>query len=589
MMYAPPGLVADYPAQLRLQASAAAAAAVRTDFRTATASLAAAHPFAQQQLSAAVQQQQLSLAAALAEGQQAFHPVYLKPERRVGGVRVGKAYWTEVGRGRAPHGKKQPAMSRDKKKVQNLNPGISAIGMLIKDLDGKDPACVIKFRKVHQLGSGGLQALRTHCEFYGGVDDALALQPPQMGMGRLRPSTLAFVVMSDLAGAQAVLAAGREHTILQQKVFAEQYEHRDGPEAVQCTRAEQYELMRQKLFAGQYQFQSCTQATYAETVAAEVVDSSHHTSARTSGAAEWLGAKHRGGEMASDFRIAAAEMAYRRGYCGHYERGDYGGSDFGQLGEAAGSMGVTSEASAWQTDVLSYERGRWRAWGAWGAQEPQTLTATSEDVGELEEAASSMGVTSEASNWLTATDAGGDKSATTPAALWLSAKRGGGDLESLWSVAVQEAERVASEAAQAGADLDDSEHRGEADSDALACGQAQNVTSISWLSKKFVDRDDLTGRSLTAEQDKRREKGDVSDAQEAARVKTVACDDGAGRADGDANTSGVNVIGILCDESLLSKRHDDDDDTLSLPLTADPPEDCRLSDFDFWVTDDEWD
>jgi len=117
------------------------------------------------------------------------------------------------------------ALSGARPPPKELPERFSAIGSLLKDLDGVSPNRVVKVRKVHKLGPHAFAALRQHCGQYGRVDDVLALQTPQGR--RVRPSSLAFVVMRDALAADALLQAGWEQTVMGTRLLLERYEQRD--------------------------------------------------------------------------------------------------------------------------------------------------------------------------------------------------------------------------------------------------------------------------------------------------------------------------------------------------------------------------
>lgn len=93
-----------------------------------------------------------------------------------------------------------------------------------------DPDRILKVRKVSELGPDGFTALHEHCEAYGRVGDILAMQPQEQQMQLSRRmklcSQLTFVVMADVASAEAVLAAGRDQEVMGQSVAFERYVHR---------------------------------------------------------------------------------------------------------------------------------------------------------------------------------------------------------------------------------------------------------------------------------------------------------------------------------------------------------------------------
>lgn len=128
-------------------------------------------------------------------------------------------------RGRPSGAPRPPPTTRTQSQGSQRPAALSAIASLLEDLQGVAQERVVKFRKVHRLGSGGLAAIRVHCEAFGRVDDVLALLPPQVR--RVRPSTLAFVVMADSRAAASVLAAGQWQVVSGQDLVVEAYEHRE--------------------------------------------------------------------------------------------------------------------------------------------------------------------------------------------------------------------------------------------------------------------------------------------------------------------------------------------------------------------------
>jgi len=147
---------------------------------------------------------------------------------------VGQHFWQAGSRlAQATIAKQPPSKSRTHQrtaqrkaaavKEPNSPQGSSAIGKLLKELIGVSPDCVVKVRKIHHLGRHALAAVRDHCGTYGIVDNILSLQPPQSG--RIRPTTLAFVVMRDATASNALLAAGWKQDVEGFTLVFERYEH----------------------------------------------------------------------------------------------------------------------------------------------------------------------------------------------------------------------------------------------------------------------------------------------------------------------------------------------------------------------------
>jgi len=148
---------------------------------------------------------------------------------------VGQHFWQAGSRpAQATIAKQPPSKSRTHHrtaqrhkaaavKEPNSPQGSSAIGKLLKELNGVSPDCVVKVRKIHHLGRHALAAVRDHCGTYGIVDNILSLQPPQSG--RIRPTTLAFVVMRDATASNALLAAGWKQDVEGFTSVFERYEH----------------------------------------------------------------------------------------------------------------------------------------------------------------------------------------------------------------------------------------------------------------------------------------------------------------------------------------------------------------------------
>jgi len=92
---------------------------------------------------------------------------------------------------------------------------------MTKDLEAlrlHNPECVLKVRKIKQLGWDSSSLLRSHGEQFGDVLEVYAtpsvMKPnPKRPGGRVRPAAVGFIVMADADGLAAVLAGGREQLV----------------------------------------------------------------------------------------------------------------------------------------------------------------------------------------------------------------------------------------------------------------------------------------------------------------------------------------------------------------------------------------
>jgi hypothetical protein len=88
----------------------------------------------------------------------------------------------------------------------------------LKDLEGEDASCVIKFRRIHRLGFESAERLSVYCGTFGMVKKvALSNHHSKVegyeGSCRIRPSGIGFVVMERPEAARAIIAMGETQTI----------------------------------------------------------------------------------------------------------------------------------------------------------------------------------------------------------------------------------------------------------------------------------------------------------------------------------------------------------------------------------------
>lgn len=110
----------------------------------------------------------------------------------------------------------------------------------LRDLEDVEHSCVILARRIQYLGFSASTQLEGHFKTFGTVQCVVVPQshvkptktPSEAGSssdqpapaGRQRPANLAFVIMESAAGAEAVLAAGTEHTIGGAKIVLEPFD-----------------------------------------------------------------------------------------------------------------------------------------------------------------------------------------------------------------------------------------------------------------------------------------------------------------------------------------------------------------------------
>lgn len=133
------------------------------------------------------------------------------------GARQSPEYGAEL-MGGPKRGRKQP-------KTKNTD----SLRTLLGSLDGIDPSRIFAVRKVQCLGFDAAKAVRAHYESYGPVEQVLfahshVLSPCQQYVRRVRPSSLAFVVMVSASDVEAALAAGPEQCVAGAQVQVERFE-----------------------------------------------------------------------------------------------------------------------------------------------------------------------------------------------------------------------------------------------------------------------------------------------------------------------------------------------------------------------------
>lgn len=82
---------------------------------------------------------------------------------------------------------------------------------IMKALEAVEPERILQVRRIKHLGFGSARTIRTHCTQYGQVEKVFVSH--SRAQTRVRPASLGFVVMADVASTQAVLAAGLEQQV----------------------------------------------------------------------------------------------------------------------------------------------------------------------------------------------------------------------------------------------------------------------------------------------------------------------------------------------------------------------------------------
>lgn len=118
-----------------------------------------------------------------------------------------------------------PKRSRKQPKTKNTD----SLRTLLGSLDGIDPSRIFAVRKVQCLGFDAAKAVRAHYESFGPVEQVLfahshVLSPCQQYVRRVRPSSLAFVVMVNAADVETALAVGPEQCVAGAQVMVERFE-----------------------------------------------------------------------------------------------------------------------------------------------------------------------------------------------------------------------------------------------------------------------------------------------------------------------------------------------------------------------------
>lgn len=101
----------------------------------------------------------------------------------------------------------------------------------LQELQTRDPYCVLVVRKINRFGFNSAHVLRQHFSQHGPVDTVLVAHsqvkcPNRRSAARLRPSGLGFVVMADVADAEAVIAMGKEHRVSNELIRVHRYTSR---------------------------------------------------------------------------------------------------------------------------------------------------------------------------------------------------------------------------------------------------------------------------------------------------------------------------------------------------------------------------
>lgn len=95
----------------------------------------------------------------------------------------------------------------------------------MKELQGKDPKCVLVVRQLKKLGINSPERLREYFEWYGEVDVVLASPVHARGGpgARLRPSNFGFVVFKSRESAQAALTEAPTHTVVGVQITVDEF------------------------------------------------------------------------------------------------------------------------------------------------------------------------------------------------------------------------------------------------------------------------------------------------------------------------------------------------------------------------------